>query len=269
MSTAQIPTSSYALDVSGTPRVPFGRLVGVELRKTRDTKAGLWLLISMAIVTALVMVIQLWVIVGQNQTATYNSFMQGTSFSIAIFLPILGILLLTSEWSQRTAMVTFALEPHRLRVVMAKLAVGAILAVAAVIVALVLGGICNLLYGSLSGNSVVWDMGLPAIGGFLLLQLLGIMTGFGFAALLLSSPGAIVAYMVFTFVLPGLFAIGAAFLHWFSTIQPWIDFGDAQTPLADASMSGKDWAQLVTSGLIWLGLPLALGLRRVLRAEVK
>ena len=34
-------------------------------------------------------------------------------------------------------------------------------------------------------------------------------------------------------------------------------------------MTGKEWAQLAVSGLIWLGLPLAIGVWRVLRAEVK
>ena len=31
------------LDLSGTSRVPLARLVGVELRKARDTRAGFWL----------------------------------------------------------------------------------------------------------------------------------------------------------------------------------------------------------------------------------
>ncbi len=33
-----------ALDVAGTPRVPFARLVRTELRKMSDTRAGRWLL---------------------------------------------------------------------------------------------------------------------------------------------------------------------------------------------------------------------------------
>ncbi len=37
-----------------------------------------------------------------------------------VLLPVLGIMLVTSEWGQRTAMVTFALEPRRRRVVWAK-----------------------------------------------------------------------------------------------------------------------------------------------------
>jgi hypothetical protein len=34
-------------------------------------------------------------------------------------------------------------------------------------------------------------------------------------------------------------------------------------------MTGADWAHFVVSGLLWLVLPLAIGLGRVLRAEVK
>ena len=34
-------------------------------------------------------------------------------------------------------------------------------------------------------------------------------------------------------------------------------------------MTGKDWAQLLVPGFIWLVIPVALGLWRILRAEVK
>ena len=37
-----------------------------------------------------------------------------------ILLPVLGIMSVTSEWSQRTAMVTFTLEPSRSRFLAAK-----------------------------------------------------------------------------------------------------------------------------------------------------
>ena len=42
MSTATQPPTT--LDVSNTPRTPFTTLVRVELRKTYDTRAGVWLL---------------------------------------------------------------------------------------------------------------------------------------------------------------------------------------------------------------------------------
>ena len=48
--------STDALDVSRRPAIPFSRLVSVELRKMVDTRAGRWLLISIAGLTALVLV---------------------------------------------------------------------------------------------------------------------------------------------------------------------------------------------------------------------
>jgi ABC-2 type transport system permease protein len=95
------------------------------------------------------------------------------------------------------------------------------------------------------------------------------VTGFGLATLLLSTPAAIVVYFVYSFVLPALFAIGSEFLSWFADIAKWIDFGGAQAYLAAGEMNGDAWAHLAVSGTIWLAIPLALGLWRVLRAEVK
>jgi ABC-type transport system involved in multi-copper enzyme maturation permease subunit len=269
MSATTVPGLGHSLDLSSTSPTPFLRLVRVELRKTWDTRAGLWLLISTAVLTAAVMVIQLAVVLTQDLVVSYNDFLTSTNFSIAILLPVLGILLLTSEWSQRTAMVTFSLEPRRPLVIAAKFVVGIGLAVAAVAIALVLATICNTLYGMLSGDEVVWDLGFAVVGGFVLLQVIGMLTGFAFAALLLNSPAAIVLYMVYSFVLPGIFGLGAALIGWFEDLQPWIDFNDAQTPLIDATMTGQDWAQLAVSGVIWLVIPLAIGVWRVLRAEVK
>ena len=39
--------------------------------------------------------------------------------------------------------------------------------------------------------------------------------------------------------------------------------------LFDQTMTGEDWQQLGVSTLVWLWVPLAIGLRAVLRAEVK
>ena len=49
----------------------------------------------------------------------------------SILLPIVGILLVTSEWSQRTALITFALVPDRGRVLAAKLLASVVLSLVA------------------------------------------------------------------------------------------------------------------------------------------
>lgn len=267
MSTVAAPMT---LDIAGTAPTPFTRLVRTELRKTWDTRAGFWLLVATAVLTAAVMVIQLAVVVVQDLVVSYNDFLTSTNFSIALLLPVIGILLLTSEWSQRTAMVTFSLEPHRGRVILAKVVVGLLLGVAAVVIALGLAAICNLLLNGMTDLGGEWDLSLEQTAYFVLLQEIGMLTGLAFAALLLNSPAAIVLYMVYSFVVPGIFEIAASLIGWFADLRPWIDFGLAQSPLFDGSgMGGKDWAYFAVSGFLWLVVPFAIGMWRVLRAEVK
>ena len=65
------------------------------------------------------------------------------------------------------------------------------------------------------------------------------------------------------------YRILAATFESFADIRPWIDFEYAQGPLYDLSVSGSEWGHLLTAGALWLGLPLVLGVLRILRAEVK
>jgi ABC-2 type transport system permease protein len=249
--------------------VPFLRLVSVELRKLADTRAGRWLLISIAALTLLVLVIQMWVVVAQDTNVEFIDFLQGMNTPMGVLLPVLGVLSVTSEWSQRTAMVTFTLEPSRVRVIAAKLVSIVVISVLALIVGLVLASFANVLYGALSGHTVVWGSPGKDSVFYLLLYLFGMATGFAFGALFLNSPAGIVVYFVYSFVLPGLFALGAALMDWFEKLQPWIDFNTDQNGLIDGTIHGKDWAHLAVAGLIWLVLPLVIGVWRIRRAEVK
>ena len=264
-------TSTYeqGLDLSGTAPLPFARLVRVELRKMGDTRAGRWLLISIAALTTLVLVIQLSVVLSQDLTVEFRDFMVAMNTPMGILLPVLGVMCVTSEWSQRTAMVTFTLEPSRMKLVRAKFVATMLIAVAAVIVGMLLSVPANMLYGALSGNDVVWGFGPDDVLYVFLLHVFGMATGFAFGTLFLNTPAGIVVYFVYSFVLPPLFALGAALMGWFESLQPWIDFADAQNPLIEGNVSGAEWAHLAVSGFIWLVLPLAIGTWRVLRAEVK
>ena len=83
------------------------------------------------------------------------------------------------------------------------------------------------------------------------------------------SAGAIVAYFVYTLVLPGAFGALAAFQEWFRDLQPWLDLNSATTRLYDEQMTAEYWAQLGVAALLWLVVPLAVGLFLVRRSEVK
>jgi ABC-type transport system involved in multi-copper enzyme maturation permease subunit len=256
------------LDISGTAATPFHRLVRVELRKSYDTRAGFWLLMTIGLLVLAAEVITVAVTVAQDEPMQFGDFIAVAAFLTSFLLPVLGIMLVTTEWSQRSAMVTFALEPRRTLVITAKAAVGVILTVITVAVSIVIGLFANLSYGLLQGE-FDWTFGWPDLGAFLITQVLAMLGGFALAALLLNTSAAIVVFFLYKWVLPGLFAIAASLMGWFDKLAPWIDFQSAQEAIWDWSSSGEDWAQLVVSGIVWLGVPLFFGTARILRAEVK
>lgn len=260
--------SAATLDISAAAPTPFGRLLRVELRKSYDTRAGLWLLISIALLVLAAEVIALAVTTVQDEPMQFGDFVGTAAFLTSFLLPVLGIMVLTTEWSQRTAMVTFALEPRRPLVIAAKALVGVVLTLATVAVSIALGAICNGLYGAIEGH-VDWTFGWSDFAAFTITQVLAMLGGFALAALLLNTPAAIVAFFVYKWVLPGLFEVGSNLIGWFADLRPWIDFQSSQGAIWDWSGSGRDWAELVVSGVLWLGIPLVWGVWRVLRAEVK
>jgi ABC-2 type transport system permease protein len=256
------------LDVSGTPAIPFGRLVRVELRKAFDTRAGRWLVgvtAGVALVADLVIAI---VVATQNDSLEYGDLVAGAAFVCSILLPVLGMMLVTSEWSQRTAMTTFALEPRRMRIVLAKMVAGIALTAFVIAFALVVGVLCNLLFAAF-GGTLDWTFGWTGFFAFLATQTMAMLGGFALACLVLNTPAAIVVFFVYKWVLPGLFALGAALMAWFNSLVDWIDFQSAQNLLYDGGMSAAEWWHLIVSGVLWLVVPLAIGLWRIRRAEVK
>lgn len=250
-----------------TTAIPFSRTLNVEFRKSYNTRAGLWLLI---VIAALVLVAELItaIVTGVKKTdIDWETFSEVAGFITSVLLPVLGIMLVTSEWSQRTALVTFTLEPRRARVIGAKLGVGILLTLATVIIAIALGAVFNALHGVIAG-SADWHLGVRAVVGFTIAQALAMIGGFALAALFLNTPAAIVVFFAYKWMLPVLFGIAGALIGWFQGIANWIDFQAAQQVLYDGS-GAKAWGHLIVSGIIWVVVPLAIGLRRIMRAEVK
>jgi ABC-type transport system involved in multi-copper enzyme maturation permease subunit len=249
------------LDLSGTARIPMSRLVRVELRKLADTRASRWLLIAIGVITALIILI--FFLTAKTSDRTFSNFMGATATPQGFLLPVLGILLVTSEWTQRTALVSFTLMPVRVRVLAAKVIAALVAGVLAIVLAMAVASLATLA----GGADHAWaHIGLDDVGKFAILQVSGVLQGLAFGLLFLNSAAAIVTY----FVLPTAFSILANLWKTLDKAAPWIDLGTAQQPLFGAThMSGEQWAQLGTSSLVWVVLPFVLGLVRVLRAEVK
>jgi hypothetical protein len=268
------PTVDSAIDrvparvVRTTPAaIPFHRLMTVELVKMFNTRAGFWLIMSMAgtafIATASV------ILFAPDSAMTYDNFGAAIGVPMTLLLPVMAILSVTSEWSQRSGLTTFTLVPHRSRVIWAKMVVAMALGAVSIGVALAIGALGNIVGSGIAGVDTVWDISGNQIVLLVFANVLNLLIGFMLGVLIRNSPGAIVAFVVYSFVLPTLSMVLGNFQQWWVDIRPWLDFNWAQGELYDGHLNATQWAQLGTSGLIWLVVPLAVGLVMVMRSEVK
>ena len=124
-------------------RVPLTRVTQVELRKMFNTRSGFWLIASIAISAVLATGgVILW---APDDQLTYSTFATAIRFPVVVILPLIAILAVTSEWSQRTGLTTFTLIPHRSRIITAKAISSVLIAVAAMVLTFAVGALGNLL----------------------------------------------------------------------------------------------------------------------------
>jgi ABC-2 type transport system permease protein len=247
--------------------IPLGRITATELRKMFDTRSGFWLMASIGIL-ALVATSAV-VMFARDDELTYSTFASAIGTPMTVVLPIIAILSVTSEWSQRSGLTTFTLVPHRGRVIAAKALSCAGVAVVSIPVAFGIGALGNLVGTAIAGVDPVWDLTITNLLTIVLANLLGMGVGFMLGVVIRSTPGALVAYFVYSFLLPGLSLLLATSQDWFRHLQPWVDFHFAQGVLLDGGLTAQQWAHLGVTGVVWLIVPLAVGLRIVVRAEVK
>lgn len=243
------------------------RLIRVELDKMFDTRAGFWLLAAIGILSVLATGAAVAFV--PDDAIIYTTFAQAVGIPMSVILPMIAILSVTGEYSQRTALTTYTLVPRRGRVILAKALAAAGVGVSGMVLALGVGALGNLVGSAVVGTDTVWNIPAGELALIVLANLLGMFTGFMLGVVIRSSAGAIVAYFVYTLVLPGIFQTLAVFQDWFADIQAWVDLNFSITRLYDTSMTTEMWTQLGVTTLGWIILPLAVGLRVVMRAEVK
>jgi ABC-2 type transport system permease protein len=244
------PTAAF-----NRPSLP--RLSAVELRKMADTRAGFWLLLVIVLLAgALTAITAIW---GSAEDQNLAEMFRGATWVVSLILPVLGILAVTSEWSQRTALTTFSLVPGRQRVIVAKVVAGTLLALVAVAACLAAAAIGNLFVGG------SWSLELTQLFNAAVFEVLGMLGGIAFGLAFLSSPLAIVLY----FVLPIAWAILGDSIKALDGPAKWLDSSRTMEPLVENTMAGGDWARLATSVALWVGVALAIGLLRLRRSELK
>lgn len=248
--------------LDGPPGVPFGRTLHAELRKLVDTRAGLWMLIAIMSSTVLFMAPTV-----MNLPLSDLRFVDLTVMATMpqmLLLPVIGILAATGEWSQRTGLVTFVLEPRRGRVVLAKLLAALALGLASFAAAVATGAAANAAGIVLRHGDGSWALDWVMLGSFSLMQVLLVAQGVGFGLVLQSTPAAIAAY----YLLPTVWSVAASAVVWLQTAPAWLDMTQAVAPLLSDGMTSGAWVDLGISSTLWVVVPLLVGSWRVSRREI-
>ncbi len=271
MTTTTVPpaTTTEAAPVRRTARpIPTTRLVKVELRKMFNTRSGFWMLVSIGVLS--VIATGAVIIFAPDSAVTYESFARAIGFPMSVILPMIAILAVTSEWSQRSGLTTFTLVPSRGHVIGAKAIATLLVGLGSMAVTSAVGALGNVAGSALAGVDTVWDISLSMAPQMVLGDLVGMAIGFTLGVVLRNSAAAIVGYFVVSFVVPGVLVLLAQVRSWFEDLQPWIDWNTTQVVLFDgATNTVKEWAMLGSTTMIWIVIPLAVGLLSLRRSEVK
>jgi hypothetical protein len=258
VSTAVVPAPVPLRGADERPAI--GRLMVVELRKMVDTRAGAWLLISTALLTVAAVVIAGLAFKAADRDL--RSFIGLASAPMSIIGPVVGILLVTSEWSQRTSLITFTLVPQRSRVMVAKLIACVVLGLLGYVICLGTGVLATAAFGG--GTSDTWSFSAALVVQNGVSVLVSMIAGFAFGAALLASAPAIVLF----YALPTAWgALGS--IHALEGAAKWLDQSRTMRHISEHPFSTGEWARVGTSIALWVLLPLVIGWWRVKRNDVR
>lgn len=258
MSTTDLPATK-----ANIRPIPFSRLLRAEIRKLTDTRASRWLLFTVIAATPIVTALILFT--SDPEELTYNDLTAIVSVPQKYLLPIVGILTVTSEWRQRTGLLTFTLEPKRIRVLLAKIVATFLLGLVVLVVTFGCAAGGNLLGAVLRDGNGSWAEGVVATRDISIVLMMGLGQGLAFGMLFLGTATAIVTFLL----VPNLSAVIFGPRFGLSDVGSWVDYNQSHGHLYNHSMDAEAWAQVAVATLIWIVIPGVLGVMRVLRAEIK
>lgn len=261
MSSTTLPHTSELPAVRGPARaVPFTRLAAVELRKLADTRTAVVLLSLLLLGAVAAMVVN-----ASFFTEDVQEVATSAALTLGLFLPVVGIVSVTSEWSKRTALTTFALEPRRWRVLVAKAVAGTLVAVATSALMLAVAYPTTAVAAAVRGVPADFMLDPVTLAGWTAVNVLFTLCGVALGSMLLGGAAAIVVYFVASVAWGFISLTGDPG----STLASWLDLNVTTVPLADGVMSADAVGPLLASIGLWVAGPFLLGLLRVHRMELR
>ena len=242
------------------PRQRFLPLVRIELRKMVDTRSGRWLLIA---ILALSLTALGWGLTHlPDGTLRFDEVLDLALVPVDIILPVIGIMAMTSEWTQRTALTTFTLSPRRIPVLLAKLVAAVALAMATVAVVVGFAFAATAIGGVIGSNGASYHNVLRAISGSAIADGLNVLMAAGIGLVATVTAVGVLAY----YVAPTAWAlVGTGLLH---SNSRWLDIFETFDNVSSFNLGGHV-PQTITSMAFWIVLPVTAGLFLANRREVK
>lgn len=238
-------------------------MVLVEVRKSVDTRAGRGLLITAVVIVALFAVIS-----ATTLSPTQIDLAEMIRFAGAplfILMPTIAMISVTTEWTTRSAMTTFLLNPRRGQVALSKLLAGWLLSIGAVFVAAVLCGLVGLIVASLSGST--FELNAAAALASLVYCIVSVVVlniiAMAIGSIVVSTALGLAIYFLFTAGLDGL--VGLIAPSWSS----YLSFNAGLDAIATGSLNSSNAASSIISVILWLLLTALVGLRLFKTREVR
>ena len=212
------------------------------------------------------------IIFAPDDELTYEAFAASVGFPMAVVLPMIAILSVTSEWSQRSALTTFTLVPSRGRVIAVKAFLAVAIGVVSMLLAAAIGALGNVVGSSIAGVETTWNMSVVDFGLIILANVAG------HAGRLHARRGVPQLSRRDRRVLRDVASCcrgsprrSATPPEWFRENASWLDFNTATARLFEGAdgLTAEAWAQVGVTTLVWVAIPLAIGMRFLLRSEIK
>ncbi|TDE38801.1 ABC transporter permease [Nonomuraea mesophila] len=242
-----------------TGRIPFPVLLWVETRKLADTRSG-------KVITGVLAALAAGAVVARGIASGPGFYSAAVTAGIVvgILLPVLAVLTVTGEWSHRTALTTFTLEPRRGRVWAAKCLPPLIASVLACAFAMLVAVPVTAAVAAAQGVPADWRVALPALAGWTAATVLLTAQGLALGTVLMNAPAAIVVFLSNAVLWSVVARLGPAG----EAATRWLDLNTATIPLVNGTMTGADAARVAVSSLAWIVVPMAAGMVRTMRREV-
>jgi ABC-2 type transport system permease protein len=237
----------------------------IEARKLAGTRSGKGLIAVLAVLAICGALVSMSMPADTPTLSIVDTYAMAVA-PLVLFVPITAMVTLTSEWSTRSAVLTFTLTPQRGGVLAGKVLLGAALSVVAPLYALGLAVIATEISALSRGRDVSYANAFGFNGGLLQnVVLVTTYTAFAIAVgmLVRVTAAAVPVFLALT-VLPDavLKMVLGSSANWVSPIRGFekLSSGDFST--------GVEFGQAGTVIFLWLLLPLILGGYRFLRTDI-